>query len=94
MRDLIQGVIAHEVDAVVFTSQIQARHLLRVATEMQVADRFVEALNKNVVVAAVGPICQASLVNSGITPHVVPGNPKMVPLITALAEYCSVRCPT
>jgi uroporphyrinogen-III synthase len=94
MKDLIQGVIASEVDAVVFTSQIQARHLLRVATEIQLVDRFVDALKKNVVVAVVGPICRAALVDSGIIPQVVPDNPKMVPLITALAEHCSARCPT
>jgi uroporphyrinogen-III synthase len=94
MRDLIRRVIAREVDAVVFTSQIQARHLLSVARAIQAADQLIDALNRNVIVAAVGPICQAALVDAGVTPHVVPDNPKMVPMITALAEYCSARGPT
>jgi uroporphyrinogen-III synthase len=92
MRNLIREVIAGEVDAVVFTSQIQGRHLLSVASDMQMADALVEALNTKVIVAAVGPICQAALVASGITPHVVPDNPKMVPLVTALAAHYSARC--
>jgi uroporphyrinogen-III synthase len=92
MRALIRDVIAAEVETVVFTSQIQGRHLLRVAAEMSLADTFVDALNSKVIVAAVGPVCQAALVDAGITPHVVPVNPKMMPLITALAEHYSARC--
>ena len=93
MRNLIGEVIAGAVDAVVFTSQIQGRHLLSVASDMQMADVLVEALNTKVIVAAVGPICQAALVAAGITPRVVPDNPKMVPLVTALAAHYSARCP-
>ena len=92
MKDLIQDVMAGEVDAIVFTSQIQGRHLLRVAAEMRVAGSFVEALNAKVIVAAVGPICQAALAEAGIRPHVVPDNPKMGPLMIALADHCSARC--
>jgi uroporphyrinogen-III synthase len=92
MKKLIHDVTEGEVDAVVFTSQIQGRHVLRVAAEMGVAAAFVEALNTKMIVAAVGPICQAALVEAGITPHVVPDNPKMGPLMIALAEYCAARC--
>jgi uroporphyrinogen-III synthase len=94
MRDLIRDVIAGEVDAVVFTSQIQGRHLLSVANAMQMADVLIESLNTKVIVAAIGPTCQAALVAAGITPHVVPDNPKMVPLVTALAAHSSARCST
>ena len=34
LRSLIAGVVAGEVDALAFTSQVQLRHLLRVAEEM------------------------------------------------------------
>ena len=83
MKKLIRDVIDGEVDAVVFTSQIQGRHLLPSRATCGVADALVEALNTKVIVAAVGPICQAALVAAGITPHVVPDNPKMGPLVTA-----------
>ncbi len=84
---LIEDVIAGHVDTVVFTSQIQARHLLQVAAEMGVGASFIEALNSRTVVAAVGPVCRAALEQAGITPRVVPANPKMGPLIATLAEH-------
>jgi uroporphyrinogen-III synthase len=52
---------------------------------------LVDALNTRVVVAAVGPVCQAALEDAGITPHVVPVNPKMGPLVASLAEYFAAR---
>jgi uroporphyrinogen-III synthase len=87
LRRLIEGTIAGGVDVVVFTSQIQGRHLLRVAAEMGVEPALISALNSRVVVAAVGPVCRAALEERGITPHVVPTNPKMGPLIASLADY-------
>ena len=87
MKALIDDVMAGDVDTVVFTSQIQARHLLQIAAGMGVARALVEALNSRVVAAAVGPVCRAALEEAGIRPHVVPTNPKMGPLIAALADY-------
>jgi uroporphyrinogen-III synthase len=87
MKRLISDTIAGEVDVVVFTSQIQGRHLLRVAAEMGVEPALVSALNSRVVVAAVGPVCRAALEQAGIMPHVVPANPKMGPLVAALADH-------
>lgn len=46
-----------------------------------------DILNHHVVVAAVGPICSAAVEAAGVVPQVVPHNPKMGPLITALAEH-------
>jgi uroporphyrinogen-III synthase len=92
MRMLIHDVTGGEVDAVVFTSQIQGRHLLRVAADMGTTEAFIEALNTKTIVAAVGPICQSALAEAGITPHVVPDKPKMGPLMVALAEHCAARC--
>jgi len=87
MRALVDDVLAGRVDAVVFTSQIQGRHLLQVASAMGVGAPFVSALNSRTVIATVGPVCCAALEQAGLTPHVVPANPKMGPLVAALAEY-------
>jgi uroporphyrinogen-III synthase len=89
MVDLIGDVLRGNVDSVVFTSQIQGRHLLQIAAAMGVDAPLVDALNARVVVAAVGPVCRAALEEAGIMPHVVPTNPKMGPLIASLAEYFS-----
>ena len=87
MTVLIEDVLAGHVDTLVFTSQIQGRHLLQIARGMGAEAALIDALNSRVVVAAVGPVCRAALEDAGIRPHVVPTNPKMGPLIAALGEY-------
>ena len=91
LRDMIRAIVAREIDAVVFTSQVQWKHLARVATDVGVLDALTEALNTHVVVAAVGPICSSALIDAGVRPHVVPENPKMGPLVAALAQYLGDR---
>ena len=88
-RTWLRDLVKLEVDAVVFTSQVQWKHLLQVATALGLGDDLIHALNSHVVVAAVGPICSAALDAAGVHPQVVPDNPKMGPLVTALAEYFS-----
>lgn len=87
LQDLAGDLVKLEIDAVVFTSQVQWKHLLQVATALGLGDDLVHALNSNIVVAAVGPICSAALDAAGVHPQVVPDNPKMGPLVAALAEY-------
>jgi uroporphyrinogen-III synthase len=86
VRDLIDG----QVDAIAFTTQIQCRHLFRVAAELGLCDRLARALNADAVVAAVGPVCANVLQIFGVRPDVVPSRPKMGPMIAALAEYFQV----
>jgi len=87
LRTLIQDIIDERVDAVVFTSQIQARHLFRVAAELQATDKLTQALNASAIVASIGPTCTAALQDLGVIPHVVPEHPKSGHLIKALANY-------
>jgi uroporphyrinogen-III synthase len=87
LQEMARSLVQLEVDAVIFTSQVQWKHLLRVANDLGLGDDLVHALNGGVVVAAVGPICSGALDAAGVRPTVVPDNPKMGPLVTALAEY-------
>jgi uroporphyrinogen-III synthase len=89
LQDFARGIVNDEFDAVIFTSQVQWKHLHRVATAIGFGDAVVQALNGDVIVAAVGPVCSTALVEAGIRPHVVPENPKMGPLVAALAQYFS-----
>jgi uroporphyrinogen-III synthase len=86
LRALVAN-IAGQVDAVAFTSQIQVRNMFAVATEMGNAELVRDALNHDIVVAAVGPVCASALKQAGVTPDVQPGDPKMGPLLLALADY-------
>jgi len=89
LEDLIRGLVQRELDAVVFTSQVQWKHLHRVASTLGLGDRLVDVLNNQVVVAAIGPICSAALAEAGVRPDVVPENPKMSPLVATLAQHFS-----
>ena len=87
LERLVEGIITGGVDAVAFTSQVQVRHLLLVSTRMGRTLKLINALNERTVVAAVGPTCAEVLRAVGVPPHVVPANPKMGPMVVALAEY-------
>jgi uroporphyrinogen-III synthase len=79
--------LAGQVDAVAFTSQIQVRNLFAVAHDIGTTERLTAALRDDVVVASVGPVCADALKHVGITPDVQPAEPKMGPLLMALADY-------
>lgn len=86
LRILVNDIIAQRVDAIVFTSQVQARHLFAVAADMQLAGTLSTALNKSTLVASIGPTCTEALLSYGVTPHIEPEHPKMGHLINALVE--------
>jgi uroporphyrinogen-III synthase len=82
---LIDELIDHQYTAIAFTSQIQARHLFRLATEAGKEDQLRAALEE-IIVASIGPTCTAALSNLGLRPRVEPERPKMGPLILAVAQ--------
>ncbi|MEO8259468.1 MAG: uroporphyrinogen-III synthase [Acidobacteriota bacterium] len=83
VRELVEG----RLDAIAFTTQIQCRHLFRVAADLGLCERLAIALNNDAVVAAVGPVCADAIRVFGVMPRVVPVRPKMGPMIAALADY-------
>ena len=88
LRVLVRELIDGQVDGIVFTTQIQCRHLFRVAGDLGLCRQLTEALNNRaVVVTAVGPICAEVVRFFGVTPDVVPARPKLGPMMTALADY-------
>jgi uroporphyrinogen-III synthase len=91
LRQLVHEILGDAVDAIAFTSQIQARHLFQVAREMGLATALARALNDRIIVASVGPTCTAVLQELGVTPHVAPERPKMGPMVTALGEHLENR---
>lgn len=87
LETLVENIIADHVDAIIFTSQIQARHLFLVAEKLASMSDLTQALKSKTIVASVGPTCTAVLQNFGVTPHVIPDHPKMGHLVKVLAEY-------
>ncbi len=84
---LVADAISLRVDAMLFTSQVQVRHLFQVAGEMQLRAELAAALNRDVIIGAVGPVCAAAISSFGVSPDVLPGSPNMIALITAVADY-------
>ena len=83
MEELLDG----RVDAIAFTSQVQVRHLFQIAAASGKTEELAAALRRCVVVASVGPVCTAALEELGVAPDVVPDNPKMGPMVSALAQF-------
>lgn len=91
LRNLIGGLVSGQIDAVAFTSQIQARHLFQIAAEAGREGELREALNHKTVVASIGPTCTATLQSFGITPRIEPEHPKMGPMVLALKAYFAAQ---
>ena len=87
MTRLVRDAIAHRLDAMLFTSQVQCRHLFQVASDMSQAEGLALSLNRTIVVGAVGPVCAGALKRAGVNPDVIPSSPNMPALITAVAQY-------
>jgi uroporphyrinogen-III synthase len=87
LRAFVDQLADGVVDAVAFTTQVQVRHLFRVAEEMGAEARLRDALGARVVVAAVGPTCAETLRTYGVVPDVEPVHPKMGHMVVALARY-------
>ncbi len=91
LEQLVQAIIAGEVDAVAFTTQVQARHLLHVATTMDRRNALLDALHHRTIVGSIGPACSATLDELGVARHVVASPPRMRPLVTAIGQALAAR---
>jgi uroporphyrinogen-III synthase len=91
---LVDEIIERRVGAVAFTSQVQARHLMQVADTMRRRDELLEALATHTLVVAIGPTCADALRALGVVPNVVPQQPKMGPMVAALAQLLHERSPS
>lgn len=91
LTQLIDEIIHQDFTAIAFTSQIQARHLFQLAAAAGRTEALRDALNNRLIVASVGPTCSSVLQTLGVTVRVEPSNPKMGPLVLALAAYLAPR---
>ena len=86
LENTLKELVAHTIDAVVFTSGHQIHNVMTVAKQMGIVDQVEAALRDRAVVASVGPVTTEQLTALGIKPDIEPERPKMGPLISALAE--------
>jgi uroporphyrinogen-III synthase len=83
LERLIDALARSAVDAVVFTSAVQVRHLFAVAERMARAAEL-PGLMRGLIVASIGPVCSRALEERGITPTFEADPPKLGPLVAGL----------
>lgn len=85
LQQAITQSLAGEVDALLFTSAQQLRHVLQVADQMSQREAWLEAA-KLLVVASIGPTCSETIRLEGLPVHVEASPPKMGPLVRVVME--------
>ncbi|MDE2059376.1 MAG: uroporphyrinogen decarboxylase [candidate division NC10 bacterium] len=91
LRQAVKAIIDRQVDLVLFTTAVQADHLLQVAA----ADGLEESLRgglRDTVVASIGPTCSKALREHGLTVDLEPEHPKMGHLVQTAARHTHVLC--
>jgi uroporphyrinogen-III synthase len=83
LRGLVTEIVEAKVAAVLFTTQVQARHLVAVAHAMGARADLADAFARRVLVGAVGPTTAATLTELGIPAQVVPAQGSMGALVLA-----------
>ena len=84
---LIDSILNGEVDAITFTSGPQVRFLFEAATRRQKNNELLQQFRTGVVVVSVGEVTGRVLENLGVRAQVMPDEPKMGPMVEALANY-------
>jgi len=88
---LIQDLAGGRIDVVAFTSSPQIKHLFAVAERLSLREQLVGALRDRVTVAVVGPVCEATLAEHGISPRIQPDRGTMGALVHAIADYLALQ---
>ena len=90
LHALIDALSQHGVDAVTFTSGVQASNLFRVAQDAGRLDALRDGLARTRV-ASIGPVCSATLRELGVRVDLEAHPPKLGPLVGALCEAFAAR---
>jgi uroporphyrinogen-III synthase len=86
LRQVIRQTIEGEIDALLFTSAQQVRHVLQIADQMNQSDDWLSAANSTVV-GSIGPTCSQTLHDEGLVVSVEASPPKMGPLVRIAMQY-------
>lgn len=85
LREAARRLAGGEFDAVMFTTSVQAVHLLRIAAELGIEDGVRRGLAR-AMVASIGPTTTETLEELGLSADMMPSHPKMGFLVREAAE--------
>ncbi|HUS12605.1 MAG TPA: uroporphyrinogen-III synthase [Pyrinomonadaceae bacterium] len=91
VRTFVQNILDGHIKVVAFTSAPQVRVLFQIASDIGLAAELEKSLQGRVVVASIGAVTSTALDERGITPVILPKQPKMASLAQAVAEYFEQR---
>lgn len=91
VSELIRRIMQGEIDAITFTNGPQARFLLKSAAAMGSGDALLRHFKQDIAVVSIGEVTSKALMAMGIEPQVVPEEPKMGPMVKALANFIEGR---
>jgi uroporphyrinogen-III synthase len=84
LRDAVAAIASGEIDAILFTTAMQANHLMQIAAEMNQEVPVRQALAR-MLIASIGPTTSARLREFEIIPDMEPTHPKMGYLVNEAA---------
>ena len=85
LREAVRRLAGAQFDVVLFTTSVQAVHLLRIAAEEGVEDRVLAAF-RHMVIASVGPTTSETLREHGLPVDLEPSHPKMGLLVNETSQ--------
>ncbi len=88
LKNAVCQIVEGKMDVAIFTTAVQAEHLLKVARFIGVELKLKNALQQ-MVIASVGPDCTKTLSSFGISVDIQPESPKMGPLVTETSQRAS-----
>ncbi|HEX4999356.1 MAG TPA: uroporphyrinogen-III synthase [Terriglobia bacterium] len=84
---LIDAILEGRIDAITFTTGPQLQFLLAAAVERGLEDALRSRLRNDVVMVSVGEVTTRAIEATGFPVAVTPEDPKMGPMVSAMAEY-------
>ncbi|KKB39125.1 uroporphyrinogen-III synthase [Bacillus thermotolerans] len=87
VKQLFEEILQQQVDAVCFTTAIQARSLFHYAKETKQQQALLDAFASGTIAGAVGKVTAEALTEEGVSRIVVPGLERMGALIIELSRY-------
>jgi len=85
LREAVRRLSAKEFDAVLFTTSVQADHLMEIAEQEHLVGPMREGLD-HAVIASIGPTTTEALSGHGLQPDFEPSHPKMGIMVFELAR--------
>ena len=89
VNTLVSRIVSGEIQVIVFTSAPQVRILFDLASKLGVSDSLNQALKSSVVIASIGEVTNRALREQGLSPRILPKQPKMASMAQAVGEFFS-----